>query len=79
MLPAGTAIGLELRADTIPGASIALVSTSGTDVVDETSTGPDKVARITYLARDGGVYFIRVRGGGREATGTYTLIYTASR
>jgi hypothetical protein len=77
-VPATTQIAFELRVDTLSGAGITLFNGSGAEVADEELTGPDKVARGSYLAREGGTYFARVRGARPDFAGSYTLSYTAS-
>jgi len=80
MVPDNTALALTLRADTLPGGGIALFNASGVEVAPEVNTGADRVARVDYVVRDPGAYFIRVRAArGADTTGTYSLNYTASR
>jgi serine/threonine protein kinase len=80
MVPDNTDVVLTLRADTLPGGAIALFNAAGVDVAPEVNTGADRVARVEYIVRDPGVYFIRVRAArGADTTGTYALNYTASR
>ena len=80
MVPDNTTLALTLRADTLPGAAIALFNASGDEVAPEVNTGADRVARVDYVVRDPGAYFIRVRAPrGADITGTYSLNYTASR
>ena len=65
---------LTLRADTLPGGALALFNASGVEVAPEVNTGADRVARVDYVVRDPGAYFIRVRAArGADTTGTYTL------
>jgi hypothetical protein len=78
IVPANTAIGAELRAETLADGGITIINAAGTEVAGETNTGADHVARLTHVARDAGVYFIRVRGARTEYTGTYTLTLSAS-
>jgi serine/threonine-protein kinase len=79
-VPDNTTIVLMLRADTLPGGTIALFNASGTEVVPEVNTGADRVARIEFVVRDPGAYFIRIRAARAvDTTGTYTLNYSASR
>ena len=80
MVPDNTTLALTLRADTLPGGGIALFNASGVEVAPEVNTGADRVARVDYVVRDPGAYFIRVRAArGVDTTGTYSLNYTASR
>jgi hypothetical protein len=77
-VPASTGILVELKADTLSDAGVTIFNASGTEVADEVNTGTDHLARATYLAKDPGVYFIRVRGARGASTGTYTLTYSTS-
>ncbi len=80
MVPDNTDVVLTLHADTLPGGAIALFNAAGVDVAPEVNTGTDRVARVEYIVRDPGAYFIRVRSArGADTTGTYALNYTASR
>ena len=79
VVPANTLIAFELRVDTLAGAGITVFNTGGNEVADEELTGPDKVARGSYLAREGGAYFARVRGARPDFSGTYTLSYAVSQ
>ena len=80
MVPDNTTLALTLRVDTLPGGGIALFNASGVEVAPEVNTGADRVARVDYVVRDPGAYFIRVRAArGADTTGTYSLNYTASR
>lgn len=79
-VPDNTQVVLTLHADTLPGGAIALFNAAGVEVVPEINTGADRVARVDYVVRDPGAYFIRVRSArGADTTGTYALNYTASR
>jgi hypothetical protein len=78
VVPASTLIAFELRVDTLLGGGITVFNMSGNEVADEENTGPDKVARVSYLARDAGAYFVRVRGARPDIAGTYTISYAAS-
>jgi serine/threonine protein kinase len=78
IVPASTGILAELKADTLSDAGVTIFNASGTEVADEVNTGSDHLARATYLAKDPGVYFIRVRGARGASGGTYTLIYSSS-
>ena len=77
VVPDNTAVSAELRAETLDGGGVAIFNSSGIPVAEELATGPDHVARVTYLAREPGPYFIRVRGT-RDFTGTYTLTYSST-
>jgi serine/threonine-protein kinase len=77
-VPASTGILAELRTETLGDAGVTIFNASGTEVADEVNTGSDHVARATYLAKDAGTYFIRVRGARGASTGTYTLTFSAS-
>jgi hypothetical protein len=80
MVPDNTTLALTLRADTLPGGGITLFNDTGVEVAPEVSTGADRVARVDYVVRDPGAYFIRVRAArGADTTGTYSLNFTASR
>jgi serine/threonine-protein kinase len=80
MVPDNTTLALTLRADTLPNGAVALFNTSGVEVAPEVNTGADRVARIDYVVRDPGAYFIRVRAARTaDLTGTYTLNYSATR
>ena len=75
-----TAMLVTLRADTLSGGGVAIFSASGAEVAPEVNTGADHVARVEYVVRDPGAYFIRVRAVRVDATGTYQLNYsTAAR
>jgi len=78
IVPASTVITLELRAETLPGGTVTVFNMAGDEVGDEMNTGPDRVARMIYVARDGGAYFVRVRGVRLEHSGTYAISYTVS-
>ena len=79
-VPDNTTVVLTLHADTLPGGAVALFNASGVEVAPEVNTGADRVARVDYVVRDPGAYFIRVRAArGGDTTGTYALNYTASR
>ena len=80
-VPDNTAVLLTLRADTLTSGAIALFNSGGAEVGQEVATGGDKLARLDYVVRDPGAYFIRVRAArGSDATGTYQLNYsTAAR
>jgi hypothetical protein len=68
-----------LHADSLPGGGVAIFNAAGVEVAPEVTTGADKIARVEYVVRDPGAYFIRVRAV-RETTGTYQLSYqTAAR
>jgi serine/threonine-protein kinase len=77
-VPASTLIAFELRVDTLTGGGITIFNMNGNELADEELTGPDKVARGSYLAREGGTYFVRVRGARPEMGGTYTISYAVS-
>ena len=80
MVPDNTTLVLTLRADTLPNGAIALFNASAVEVAPEVNTGADHVARVDYVVRDPGAYFIRVRAArAADLAGTYTLNYTASR
>ncbi|MEO8632026.1 MAG: protein kinase [Chloroflexota bacterium] len=76
-VPDNTAVSAELRVDTLVGGGVTIFNAAGVEVADEVATGADQVARVTYLVRDPGAYFIRVRSP-RDATGTYTLTYSST-
>ncbi len=78
IVPASTAIAVELHADTLVGGAVTVFNMSGNELTDEVNTGPDRVAKVTYFARDAGAYFVRVRGVRSELTGTYTISYAVS-
>jgi serine/threonine protein kinase len=77
-VPANTGILAELRTETLGDAGVTIFNGSGNEVADEVNTGSDHLARATYLAKEPGVYFIRVRGARGATTGTYTLTYSSS-
>jgi hypothetical protein len=77
-VPPTTQIAFELRVDSLSGAGVTLFNGNGAEVAGEELTGPDKLARGSYLAREGGAYFVRVRGARPDFAGSYTLTYTAS-
>jgi serine/threonine protein kinase len=80
MVPDNTTIALTLRADTLPGGGITIFNGSGTEVAQEVNTGADRIARVDYVVREPGAYFVRVRAArGADTTGTYTLNYSATR
>jgi serine/threonine-protein kinase len=74
-VPANTPITIELHPDTLPTGTVALVSTAGQTVGEETAVA-GRVARVTHVARDAAAYFIRVRAGREGATGTYSVVLT---
>jgi serine/threonine-protein kinase len=78
IVPASTAVAVELHADTLVSGAVTVFSMSGNELTDEVNTGPDRVAKVTYFARDAGAYFVRVRGVRSELTGTYTISYSVS-
>ena len=79
-VPDNTAMLVTLRADTLSGGGVAIFNASGAEVAPEVNTGADRVARVEYVVRDPGPYFIRVRAVRVDATGTYQLNYsTAAR
>jgi serine/threonine-protein kinase len=77
-VPISTRILAELRTETLGDAGVTIFNASGTEVADEVNTGSDHVARATHLAKEAGLYFIRVRGARGASTGTYTLTYSSS-
>ncbi|HUG06127.1 MAG TPA: protein kinase [Candidatus Limnocylindria bacterium] len=80
MVPANTTIAVALRAETLPSGALTVFDASGTEVEPEVNTGADRVARVDYVARDPGAYFIRVRAArGADTTGTYTLTFSEAR
>jgi len=68
---------LTLHADTLPGGGISIFNAAGAEVAGEVTTGADKIARLEYVVRDPGAYFIRVRAV-RDTTGTYQLSYNTT-
>jgi len=79
-VPDNTAVGLTLHADTLPSGALALFNAAGTEVAPEVNTGADRVARVDYIVREPGAYFIRVRAArGGDLTGTYALNFSAAR
>lgn len=79
-VPDNVTMVLTLRAETLLGGGVAVFNAAGAEVAEEVTTGADRVARVTYLVRDPGAYFVRVRGTrAGDASGTYTLNYSASR
>jgi serine/threonine-protein kinase len=75
-----TTMVVTLRAEALPAGAVAIFNSAGAEVGPEVNTGADRVARVDYVVRDPGPYFIRVRAArGADTTGTYTLNYTASR
>jgi serine/threonine protein kinase len=72
---AGTNIAADLRLGTLGSGTISILSSSG-QVLDDATEASGKVARVTYLAKDAGSYFIRVRAGRTDATGTYSIVLT---
>ena len=77
-VPDNTAVLVTLHADTLPGGGVAIFNASGTEVAPEVNTGADRVARVEYVVRDPGAYFIRVRAVRVDATGTYQLNYSTT-
>jgi serine/threonine-protein kinase len=77
-VPASTGILVELRTETLGDAGVTIFNGSGTEVADEVNTGSDHLARTTYLSKEAGTYFIRVRGARGASTGTYTLTFSSS-
>jgi serine/threonine protein kinase len=77
-VPASTGILVELRTETLGDAGVTIFNGSGTEVADEVNTGSDHLARATYLSKEAGSYFIRVRGARGASTGTYTLTFSPS-
>jgi len=67
-----------LHADTLPGGGVSIFNASGAEVAPEVNTGADRVARVEYVVRDPGAYFIRVRAVRVDATGTYQLNYSTT-
>ncbi|HEY3101435.1 MAG TPA: protein kinase, partial [Methylomirabilota bacterium] len=78
IVPDNTAMLVTLRADTLSGGGVAIFSASGAEVAPEVNTGADRVARVEYVVRDPGAYFIRVRAVRVDATGTYQLSYSTA-
>ena len=72
---AGTNIAADLRLGTLGSGTISILSSSG-QVFDDATEVSGKVARVSYLAKDAGPYFIRVRAGRPDATGTYQIVLT---
>ncbi|HEV8535600.1 MAG TPA: protein kinase [Candidatus Limnocylindria bacterium] len=72
---AGTNIVAELHMGTLGSGSITILSPSA-QVLDDATEGAGKTARVSYQARDAGSYFIRVRAGRSDATGTYSIVLT---
>ncbi len=80
MVPDNTTIAVTLRANTLPGGGLTIFNASGVEVEPEVNTGADRIARVDYVVRNPGAYFIRVRAArGADTTGTYTLNLSATR
>src|SRR5437762_2527038 len=77
-VPDNTAMLVTLHADTLPGGGVSIFNASGAEVAPEVNTGADRVARVEYVVRDPGAYFIRVRAVRVDATGTYQLNYSTT-
>jgi len=75
-VPANTGILLELRTETLGDGGLTIFNAAGTEVANEINTGSDHLARSTYLAKEAGHYFIRVRAARAASTGTYTLTFS---
>jgi hypothetical protein len=72
---ANTTINVEYKGNTLNGGAVALlqggtVGQQPAQLVEETDGGAG--IHISFLARDPGVYFVRVRSG-RGDTGTYAV------
>jgi serine/threonine-protein kinase len=72
---AGTNIVAELRLGTLASGTISILSPSG-QVLDDATEASGKAARVNYQAKDAGSYFIRVRAGRPDATGSYSIVLT---
>ena len=72
---AGTNIVAELHPNTLGSGTITILGANA-QVLDDATEAAGKVARVTYQAREAGSYFIRVRAGRSDATGTYQVILT---
>jgi serine/threonine protein kinase len=72
---AGTNIVAELHLNTLGSGTITILGASA-QVLDDATEASGKVARVTYQAREAGSYFIRVRAGRPDATGTYQVVLT---
>jgi serine/threonine protein kinase len=74
-VPAGTSIAAELHLNTLGSGTITILGANA-QVLDDATEAGAKVARVTYLAKDAGSYFIRMRAGRPDATGTYAIVVT---
>jgi hypothetical protein len=72
---AGANIAAELRLNTLGSGTITILGANG-QVLDDATEASGKIARVTYQAREAGSYFIRVRAGRPDATGTYQVVLT---
>jgi hypothetical protein len=72
---AGANIAAELRLNTLGSGTITILGANG-QVLDDATEASGKIARVTYQAREAGSYFIRVRAGRTDATGTYSIVLT---
>jgi hypothetical protein len=78
VIPVNTNLVAELVAQTIADAGVTIYNPSGAEVTAEVNTGLDHVGRVSYVVREAGAYFVRVRGSRPDLTGTYTLTLTTS-
>ncbi len=72
---AGTNIVAELHLNTLGSGTITILSPTGQSLDDATEAS-GRVARVNYQAKDAGSYFIRVRAGRTDATGSYSIVLT---
>jgi serine/threonine-protein kinase len=71
----GTNIVAELHLNTLGSGTITILGANA-QVLDDATEASGKVARVSYQAREAGSYFIRVRAGRTDATGTYFIVLT---
>ena len=73
---AGQDLQIELRLGTLADGGIALLSSSGGELANETATGTAKTTKINYQTKEAGNYFVAVHGV-RGTTGTYQVVISA--
>jgi hypothetical protein len=72
---AGANIVAELHLNTLGSGTITILGANA-QVLDDATEASGKVARVSYQTREPGSYFIRVRAGRTDATGTYQVVLT---
>ncbi|MGH2470825.1 MAG: protein kinase domain-containing protein [Candidatus Limnocylindria bacterium] len=72
---AGANIVAELHLNTLGSGAITILGPNAQVLADATEAS-GKTARVNYQTREPGSYFIRVRAGRPDATGTYSVVLT---